>query len=128
MKQVKTMREIHVTKLWVVLAMLLSIARGPTVASISGCCAAKNAAMPRCCGMACCCGMPCCAQHGRQPAQDQPAPVQRRVGQELSAALTAVPFSVLFTCVPVEPVRAPRELFAGGHAPEPLAAGCIRLI
>jgi hypothetical protein len=35
---------------------------------------------------------------------------------------------VLFTCVPVEPVRAPRELFAGGHSPEPLAASCIWLI
>lgn len=113
---------IHVTKLWVVLAMLLSIACGPAAASRSGCCAAKDA--PK----SCCCGMACCIQHGRQPAQDQPVPVQQRVGQELSAALTAVPFSVLFTCVPVEPVRAPRELFAGGHSPEPLAASCIWLI
>jgi hypothetical protein len=63
----------------------------------------------------------------KQPAP-RPAPIPQRIGQDLAAAVTAAPFSVLFTIAPSEARRAPRALFADRHSPEPLAAGCIRLI
>ena len=113
-----------VTRMLVVLAMLLSIAGGPFVASGSGCSKGANV-----CSSACCChDMACCAAKGKQPAEELPAPVQRQVGQELAAAVTATPFSVLFAFGPTEAKRAPRALFADGHSPEPLAASCIWLI
>ena len=111
------------TKLLVALAMLLSIASGPAFASGYGCgenvkCAAKQMG----------CQMACCAAKEKQPAQETPAPVGQRVGQEVAAAVMTAPFSVLFRLEPTEARRAPRALFADGHAPEPLAASCIRLI
>jgi len=75
-----------------------------------------------------CCHMACCAVKEKQPAEEKPAPVQQRVGQELAAAVTAAPFALLFTCAPTEARQAPRGVFADGHAPKPLAASCIRLI
>lgn len=119
------MTRLLAAKLLIVLAMLLSMAGGPVVAS-EGCCggsAAKAVA-----GTCCQCHMPCCAMDRKQPAPEKPAPVQPRVGQELAAAVLTAPFSVLFTFAPTEARRAPRALFADGHAPEPLAVNCIQLI
>jgi hypothetical protein len=110
------------TRLLVVLAMLLSIAGGPAVASRAG-----GAGKAKCCAMKCCGkGAECCAMKGKQPAQEQP--VRQQVGRELAATVTAAPFTVLFTFRPAEPKRAPRALLAAGHAPAPLAAGCVWLI
>jgi len=114
------MNRISIPKLLVVLAMLFSIASGPVVASGSWC-KGVTASCP-------CCNMPCCAMHKNVPAQEKPAPVQQGAGQELAAAITSAPFSVLYTFSPTEPKRAPRALFADGHAPEPLSASCIQLI
>ena len=123
--QPTTMNRFPLTKLLVVLAMLLSIAGGPVVAS-SGrfATSAKVCAMKQCC----CHGPACCAMKAKQPAEQQPAPVQHRVGQDLAAAVAAAPFSLLFTFGPTEAKRAPRASFADWHAPGPLAASCIRLI
>jgi hypothetical protein len=119
------MRRFPGTSLLVVLAMLISIAGGPVVvASANACGGAKKV-----CSTACRChDMACCAVKGKQPAPEQPAPVQQRVGQDLAVTLTTVPFSVLYTFAPTEAKRAPRALFAEGHAPDPLAASCIQLI
>jgi hypothetical protein len=107
------------TRLLAVLAMLLSIAAGPVAESAGGCVGCAKA-----CAMKCCChGMACCARKEKEPA-----PVQQKVGRELAAALAEVRFDVLFTLVPAEARRAPRALFADRHSPEPLSAGCIRLI
>ena len=65
---------------------------------------------------------------GKQPANHQPAPVQQRVGQDLSATVASAPFSLLFTFSPTESKRATRALFADRHAPGPLSVGCIQLI
>jgi len=113
------MNRSRLTKLLAILAMLMSIAGGPAVASTSGCAASGKVHAQ----MSCCKQMACCAAREKQPA-----PVQQRVGQDLSAAVTAAPFSLLFTFEPTEPKRAPRSSIANGHAPEPLAASCIRLI
>ena len=118
------MNRFPVTKLLVVLAMLLSIAGGPALASPGGC-----PGTGKVCAQKCCCEtMPCCAMNGAQPARDQPAPVQQQVGHDLGAAIIAAPFSLLFTFAPNEAKRAPRAFFAGGHSPAPLLASCIRLI
>lgn len=119
------MNRLNMTKLAVMLAMLLSIAGGPAIAFASGpgCTPAAMVGTQRDC-----CHMPCCAVKEKQPAEEKPAPVQQQVGQELAAAVTAAPFILLFTCEPAEARRAPRELFAAGHAPEPLSASCIQLI
>jgi hypothetical protein len=121
----QVMRRFPVTSLLVVLAMLISIAGGPVVvASANACGGAKKV-----CSTACCChDMACCAVKGKQPAQEQPAPVQQRVGQDLALTFAATPFSVLYTFAPTEAKRAPRKLLADGHAPDPLAASCIQLI
>ncbi len=118
------MRRFPVTSLLVVFAMLMSIAGGPVVVASANACGGA-----RVCSTACCChDMACCAVKGKQPAHEQPAPVQQRVGQDLAGTLTAAPFSVLYTFAPTEAKRAPRALFADGHAPDPLAASCIQLI
>ena len=117
------MNRFPMTRLLVVLAMLLSIAGGPLIASGNGCAGSGTV----CANRSCCQGMACCAK-GKQPAGEQRTPVQQQVGREIAAAVTATPFSVLFTLGPTEAKRAPRALFAAGHAPEPLAASCIWLI
>ena len=113
-----------VTKLLVVLAMLLSIVGGPAVASSGGCVGTVKVCAKKCC----CGGMGCCAMKDKQPAEQKPAPVQQQVGQDLATAVTAAPFSLLFTFAPTEAKRVPRAFFAEGHAPGPLAVSCIRLI
>jgi len=123
--QFHSMDPSRITKLLAVLAMLLSIAAGPSIASRGGRCqtAAKS------CAKACCDQQqPCCAAGGKRSGEEQPAPVQQRVGQDLSAAVVAKTVTVWFTLRPVETERAHGRLVAGGHAPEPLAASCIRLI
>ena len=112
-----------VTKLLVVLAMLLSIAGGPAVASRSEC----TGSLKICVMKNCPAGMKCCAAREKQPAE-KPAPVQQRVGREIATTVTAAPFSVLYAFGPAEVKRAPRALFANGHAPEPRVASCIQLI
>ena len=72
--------------------------------------------------------MACCAVKEKLPAEEKPAPVQQRVGQELAAPVLTAPFGLLFTVEPTEARRAPRELFAGGHGRAPLAVSCIRLV
>jgi hypothetical protein len=108
-------------RLMVVLAMLFSIAGGPVVAS-------SGMAETGCVKKNCCRHMACCAMQKGQPAQEKPAPLAQRVGQEIAATVLNAPFSVLFTWAPAEVKRAPRELFAGGHGPEPRSASCIQLI
>jgi hypothetical protein len=118
------MNRFQMTRLLVVLAMLLSIAGGPRIASGNGCGGSGKV----CANMSCCHGMACCAVKEKQPAGEQRTPVQQQVGRDIGAAVTTTPFSVLFTFGPTEAKRAPRALFAAGHAPEPLAASCIWLI
>jgi len=118
------MSQFSLTKLLVVLAMLLSIAGGPALALANRCPGTGKVGI----ATSACCNMPCCAGKMKQPAQEQRAPIGQRGGQELSEAVTAAPFAVLYTIAPADVKRPPIALFADGHAPEPLAASCIQLI
>jgi hypothetical protein len=119
------MNRIPIMKLLVVLVVLLSIAGGPAVAVTPD---KGSSGAAKVCAKRICCHMPCCAVKEKQPAEEKPAPVQGRVGQELAAAVTSAPFALLFTCAPTEARRAPRGVFADGYPPEPLAISCIQLI
>jgi len=116
------MNRIPITRWVIVLALLLGIAGRGAVPS--GCGGGAAVCVKKCC----CEGMACCAAKQKQPAEREPAPVQQQVAQDVADAVKAAPFSLLFTFGPTEAKRAPRALFADGHSPEPLAAGCIRLI
>jgi hypothetical protein len=118
------MKPSHAMKLLTVLAMLLSLAAGPSIAAKTACASKGCEEVKSCCAQ----HAPCCAMGEKRSGEEQPAPVQQRVGQDLSAAVMAKTVIVWFTLRPAETGRAPRLLVAGGHAPEPLAASCIRLI
>jgi len=117
------MHRILVMKVVVVLAMLLSVAWGPVFGAQGGCANGAKVCAKGCCQRG---EAPCCAVKGK--AQERPAPVQQRVGQDLTMAVGVMPSLVLFTLARPEVKQAPRELLGHEHSLAPLVASCIRLI
>jgi len=111
------------TKLAVMLAMLLSIAGGPAVASMGGE-TGRGRVICKCCS----CKMACCVAKDSGRASELPAPVGHQMGTEVAEGVLTTRFAVLFAVGPTEARRAHGELFVDRHGPEGLAVSCIRLI
>ncbi len=115
------MNRMGAMKLLVMLAMLLSIAGGPAVASAGG---EMGKARVVCkCG---CCGAGCCAVGEKGTAREMPAPVGQQVGAEVAAAVLTTRFEILYVVAPT--VAREVDVKAVWHGPAPLAVSCARLI
>ena len=75
----------------------------------------------------CCKDMACCLAKNKSPEPAQQVPRQK-AGHDLAEAILSNPVAILFSARPVPLFFTIQDENRRGHSPDPLAAGCIRLI
>ncbi len=79
------------------------------------------------CHQGCCKNTACCLAKNKSPEPAQQIPLQK-IGHNLAGPILSNPVAILFVPRPVLLPFIIQDENRRGHSPDPLAAGCIRLI